>query len=267
MTAGRYVVTGAASGIGDAVARGLLAAGHHVASLDIKDPSAPVHSHISTDMGDPTGIEAALRALDGEWDGLINVAGIPGTHPDVAVFRVNFLGLRQLTEAMVPRLAAGGSVVSVASTAGFRWPAHVPQLTALLETETFEEGEKWLAEQSEQAAYSLSKEAVTFYTLHRALSLGKQGRRINAVLPGPVDTPILPDFEASMGKDLLDSVKALFGRHATPQDVAAVVLFLASPQAGWVNGQQLAVDNGITAAWSSGAIPPPTGPAPSSAGA
>lgn len=255
---GRYIVTGAASGIGDAVARGLAAAGHRVVSLDLVDPSAPVESHIRTDMGDPSSVEDAIGALEGGWDGLVNVAGIPGTHPPTSVFRVNFLGLRKLTEAILSRLVAGGSVVSVSSTAGFRWPARVPELTALMRTETFEEGEKWLLDQGDgQSAYALSKEAVTFYTLHRALSLGRQGRRINAVLPGPVQTPILPDFEASMGKELLDSVKALFGRHATPEEVAAAVLFLVSTAAGWVNGQQLAVDNGITAAWSSGAVPPP----------
>ncbi|GAB46756.1 putative oxidoreductase [Gordonia terrae NBRC 100016] len=147
----------------------------------------------------------------------------------------------------------------MASTAGFRWPSHIEELTNLIVEETsFDLGAAWFAaSERSEAAYSLSKEAVTIYTLHRALYYAKRGLRINAVLPGPVQTPILGDFEATMGKSLLDSVKSLFGRHATPQEVADVVIFLVSPNANWVNGQAIAVDRGISAAWASGVLTPP----------
>lgn len=254
----RYVVTGAASGIGDAVARGLLSQDHEVVSLDRQDPSAAVTRHVEVDLADPGSIDSAISLLDGSWDGLINVAGVPGTHPAETVFAVNFLGLRHLTEAMVGRLSAGGSVVSVSSTAGFRWSSRVPALTELLAASTYEEGARWFAGyKSEVSAYALSKEAVTFYSCRRAMDLIKQGLRINSVLPGPVETPILPDFEQSMGKSLLDGVKAILGRHASPEDVAGAVIFLASPAAGWVNGQALAVDGGISAGWASGALATP----------
>lgn len=254
----RYVVTGAASGIGDAVARGLIADGHEVVSLDLREPTVDVSAHISVDLGDSASIDAAVEHLNGRWDGLINVAGLPGTHAPERVFAVNFLGLRQVTEAMVRRLNNGGSVVSVSSTAGFRWPTHVADLIALLEAESFEQGAEWFAAyEPDVSAYALSKEAVTFYSCRRALEYARRGHRINAVLPGPVETPILPDFEQSMGKAMLDGVKTLFGRHATPQEIADVVVFLASPAASWVNGQAVSVDCGITAAWASGALAPP----------
>jgi NAD(P)-dependent dehydrogenase (short-subunit alcohol dehydrogenase family) len=77
------------------------------------------------------------------------------------------------------------------------------------------------------------------------------------VLPGPVQTPILADFEETMGKDTLDGLKELLGRHATPDDIADVVLFLASDAARWINGHALVVDGGITGAVLSGVVPAP----------
>jgi NAD(P)-dependent dehydrogenase (short-subunit alcohol dehydrogenase family) len=77
-TGKRYVVTGAASGIGHAVAEQLLAAGAAVISLDRNTPTAAVPRHIEVDLANPRSIDAALEQLDGRFDGLINVAGIPG---------------------------------------------------------------------------------------------------------------------------------------------------------------------------------------------
>ncbi|HEX7827205.1 MAG TPA: SDR family oxidoreductase, partial [Mycobacterium sp.] len=85
----------------------------------------------------------------------------------------------------------------------------------------------------------------------------EMGLRINAVLPGPVETPILVDFEESMGKDDLDGVKQLLGRHADPDDVASALLFLASDEARWINGHALVVDGGITGAIVTGVVPAP----------
>jgi NAD(P)-dependent dehydrogenase (short-subunit alcohol dehydrogenase family) len=94
----------------------------------------------------------------------------------------------------------------------------------------------WFKEHPQQGnAYTFSKEVATVYTMSMALAFNQRGLRINAVLPGPVETPILVDFEATMGKDILDGAKALLGRHATPDDIAGAVLFLASderPSAG-----------------------------------
>jgi len=81
--------------------------------------------------------------------------------------------------------------------------------------------------------------------------------RINAVLPGPVETPILADFEASMGKETLDGVKAFLGRHAIPAEIAPVVVFLASRESRWINGATIIADGGISGAVLSGLVPPP----------
>ena len=77
--------------------------------------------------------------------------------------------------------------------------------------------------------------------------------RVNTVSPGPVETPILTDFEQTMGKDVLDLVRATVGRHATVDDVVPLIAFLASPEARWINGQDIHVDGGFVASMSNGA--------------
>jgi NAD(P)-dependent dehydrogenase (short-subunit alcohol dehydrogenase family) len=254
----RYVVTGAASGIGHAVAERLLAAGADVFCLDRNQPTAKVTRHIEVDLANPNSIDTALEQLEGEFDGLMNVAGIPGTAPAELVFAVNSLAVRHLTESFFDRLKPGGSVTIVSSTAGFGWPLRLDPIRDLLCTDTFEEGEAWFKANPQQGnAYNFSKEVSTVYTLSMGLALAEMGFRINAVLPGPVETPILVDFEESMGKDTLDGLRNLLGRHADPGDVADVVLFLASDEARWVNGQALAVDGGISGAVASGVVPAP----------
>ncbi|MCV7226454.1 coniferyl-alcohol dehydrogenase [Mycolicibacterium komossense] len=254
----RFVVTGAASGIGNAVAERLLAAGAEVTSLDRNTPTAAVTRHIEVDLANPRSIDAALEQLDGTFDGLLNVAGIPGTAPADLVLAVNTLAVRHLAEAFFERLNPGGSVVIVSSTAGFGWPARLDTIRDLLATDTFEEGAAWFKANPQQGnAYNFSKEATTVYTMTMGLAVVEMGLRINAVLPGPVETPILVDFEESMGKDNLDGIKELLGRHATPDDIASAVLFLASDEARWINGHALVVDGGISGAVLSGVVPAP----------
>jgi NAD(P)-dependent dehydrogenase (short-subunit alcohol dehydrogenase family) len=106
-------------------------------------------------------------------------------------------------------------------------------------------------------AYNFSKEVTTVYAMSTALMAAQKGFRINAVLPGPVETPILADFEDTMGKDTLDGLKALLGRHATPDDIAGAIVFLASDAARWINGHALVVDGGATGAVLTGVIPAP----------
>jgi NAD(P)-dependent dehydrogenase (short-subunit alcohol dehydrogenase family) len=254
----RFVVTGAASGIGNAVAERLLSAGAEVVSLDRNTPTAAVSRHVEVDLANPRSIDAAVEQLDGQFDGLMNVAGIPGTAPSDLVLAVNSLAVRHLTEAFFERLNPGGSVTIVSSTAGFGWPARLEAIRDLLATDTFEEGAAWFKANPQQGnAYNFSKEVTTVYTMTMGLAVVQMGLRINAVLPGPVETPILADFEESMGKDNLDGVKELLGRHADPDDIACAVLFLASDEARWINGHALVVDGGITGAVITGVVPAP----------
>jgi NAD(P)-dependent dehydrogenase (short-subunit alcohol dehydrogenase family) len=257
----RCLVTGTASGIGEAVTSLLTAGGASVVSLDRNKPALEVEQHVEVDLSDPATIDAALAQVEGSFDALINVAGLPGTAPGELVFKVNFLGLRHLTEAVVfaGRMNQGGSIVNVSSIAGFQWMLRLDAIKELLSTDTFEEGLEWFrAHPQEGNAYNFSKEAATVYTLSMGGAVREVAElRINAVLPGPVDTPILADFEESMGKETLDGVKHFLGRHATAADIAPPVVYLASRDSAWVNGTTLIADGGITGAVLAGLVPPP----------
>lgn len=254
----RYVVTGTASGIGQEVAAQLVKAGAEIYSLDRNEPSIAVHRHFTVDLSDEASIDKAIASLDGEFDGLLNVAGVPGTAPSDVVLAVNFLAVRHLTESILGQLNTGGSIVIVSSTAGFGWPNRLSTLMELLATDSYADGAEWFANNPQEGnAYTFSKEATTVYTMTMGLAVHESGLRINAVLPGPVETPILADFEESMGKDNLDGIKELLGRHAAPEDIANAVLFLLSDASGWINGHPLIVDGGISGAVLTGLVPAP----------
>ncbi|MFZ2174891.1 MAG: coniferyl-alcohol dehydrogenase [Rhodococcus sp. (in: high G+C Gram-positive bacteria)] len=254
----RFLVTGAASGIGDATARQLVNAGVSVVSLDRNTPTAPVDQHITVDLSDPDSIDAALAQLDGTFDGLLSIAGVPGTAPADVVFAVNALGMRHVVESSLGLLNPGAAVVVVSSTAGYNWADRLETIKELLATDTFAEGADWFtANPQEGNAYNFSKEVATVYVMTMGIALHEMGLRINAVLPGPVQTPILEDFRKSMGEDTIDGVETLLGRHATPDDIASVILFLASPEAGWVNGHALVVDGGLSGTVLTGLVPVP----------
>lgn len=254
----RIIVTGAASGIGHAVAEQLIAQGAEVHSLDRNRPSAAVTRHIDVDLADRSSIDHALTQLDGNYAALLNVAGVPGTAPPNTVFAVNTLAVRHLSENILTRLSPGGSVVVVSSIAGFNWPARLDIIKESLATTSFEEGAQWFRDNPQEGnAYNFSKEAATVFALTMGLVFAESGRRINAVMPGPVQTPILVDFESSMGKDNLDGLRELLGRHANADEIARVILFLASDDASWVNGQTLIVDGGAAGAVATGLVPAP----------
>ena len=146
----------------------------------------------------------------------------------------------------MPLLSQGGDVVAFAKTAAVCWEQRTETLAEVLDATDADAVERWQAEQDPAyPVYSSSKQAVILYAKRLAgPAWTKYGVRINTVSPGPVETPILPDFERTMGKDILDMVRATVGRHATVDDVVPVIDFLGSPAARWITGQDIHVDAG-----------------------
>ena len=249
----RVIVTGGAAGIGAAVVKLLRESEAEVTVVDLPGRSVDGCGFVACDLSDPNSIDKAVVELGDGWDGLCNVAGIPGTQPADRVIAVNFLGLRHLTGNLLRTLRSGGAVVNVASTAGALWQQNFETVSALVRTTTFEEGVAWYAAQPPgYPPYNLSKEAVIVYTMAMASRARRRGLRVNAVSPGPVETAILPDFEESMGKPMLDWVRTTVGRHADPYDIAPIVIFLLTPESGWLNGANLIADGGFMAAMTTG---------------
>jgi NAD(P)-dependent dehydrogenase (short-subunit alcohol dehydrogenase family) len=239
------VVTGAASGIGAATVDRLVAAGLEVIGLD-RHPARACPT-VLCDLARPETIDAAVGELPAELGGLANVAGVPGTFPAELVLRVNVLGLRHLTEALLSRLVRGAAVVNVASVAAVRNPAPRELVAGLLATPSFDAGLAWCLDHPLDApsAYRFSKQVLVEWTLQASAAWRRQGVRVVSVSPGVVDTPILPDFRASMGDAAIDAATAEAGRLAEPHDIAPVIAFLLSPDAQWVNGVDLRVDGGL----------------------
>jgi NAD(P)-dependent dehydrogenase (short-subunit alcohol dehydrogenase family) len=244
----RAVVTGCASGIGEAVACQLAELGAEVIGLDLRRPAFEIKEFHDVDLADPASIDAAVAATGGHVDCLFNVAGVSsGIRDPQRVVTINFLGLRHLTEALLPAMPAGSAIVSVSSLAASRYAENRDSVAGLLRTATMADGVDWCRRHPEALAdggYRLSKEAIILYTMENAVPLGAKGIRINCTGPGVTETPILDQLRAAYGQDYLDGIPKPLGRAADPAEQASVLVFLNSRAAGYISGQVLWVDGG-----------------------
>lgn len=250
MNSRTVLVTGAAAGIGAALARTLADSGHAVIGLDRVPCDIAGTESLLCDLADTDAIGAVIAALPGTVDAIASVAGIPGTHAPARVLAVNLLAPRRLITGVLPRMRPGGAVVTVASVAAHRNVVPSAGITALLVAQTSGDIDAWLAEYplTGAQAYDTSKHALVRWTQLLAAGLLPSGIRALSVSPGPVETGILPDFAASMGQDAIDRSVATVGRHARPGEIAAVIGFALSDAASWVNGIDIPVEGGLFAA-------------------
>jgi 2-keto-3-deoxy-L-fuconate dehydrogenase len=237
-TGKRALVTGAGSGIGEAVARGLHAEGAEVVLADLR---AEAVEAIAAELGEratPVTLdvrdEEAVRRVVGDLDVLANVAGIGSTTtaPETPldtwedVFAVNARGTFLCCKHAIPSMVArgGGSIVNMGSVAG-------------------------LVGLRNRAAYCASKGAVIALTRALAVDHVADGVRVNAVCPGTVDSPWVRRLVDEIGESL-DALRARhpMGRLGEPDEIAAAVLYLASDDAAFVAGTAFAIDGGLTAA-------------------
>lgn len=243
-----WLVTGAASGIGAALAARLSACGT-VLAID-RAPSA--YETIQADLSDEASVARAADAArewaarQGPFAGVALVAGVPGTAPPSVVMAVNLAAPVRLLVALGGAVAAKGSVVAVSSVTAHRCQWDDARLRALVEG-GFPSALAASAELDGVAAYEVSKRALNWWVVQAAAAMHARRVRVNAVLPGPTQTPILMDFEQSMGKARLDAAAGLTGRHGRPDEIAAAIEWLLRGESGWVNGIELKVDGGFHA--------------------
>lgn len=248
MTAERPIalVTGAASGIGRAAALTLRSKGYRIVAIDRADPGDAADDWISADLETMT---LNAPALPENISVLVNSAGVPPRPGyEEKILRINFLALRELTLAVCPNMNPGGSIVNMASKAGARWREHIPQIRRLVDLDLSSDMAEFVAAENIDPvrAYDLSKEAVVFWTKSMTGPLSERQLRMNCVSPAAVATPILDDFTAAFGERATRGLE-MTGRAGQPEEVAAVIGFLADPASGWVRGCNIEVDGGLTA--------------------
>lgn len=224
----RAIVTGAANGIGRATAKALHAAGAHVIGFDIASAKDVRFEMLGVDVADAasvhTGMGAAANEL-GAVDIVVNSAGIEIPAPlaglDMAAFdrmyAVNVRGTAQVVQAALPHLSDGARIVNVASEL-----AHLGRAGS--------------------SAYCATKGAILSMTRAWARELAPNVI-VNAVAPGPIDTRLLGFDRLQPAQRALELENPL-GRIGQPEEVAAMILFLAGSAASFVTGQCFAVDGG-----------------------
>lgn len=236
------IVTGAGSGMGEAIAHTFANEGALVAVLDVDEANGGRVAgaigararFVRCDVTNKADIDAAVAATErafGRLDILINNAGVSHINKPLLeigeaeferVFAVNVKGVFLFTQAAVPlmRRGGGGAIINIGSTAGLR-PR--PGLSA----------------------YNATKGAVHNLTKTLAVELAPARIRVCAIAPVATDTPLLPTFlGAADGQREKFIATVPLGRLAQPQDIANVALFLASDEAAFLTGNIVEVDGG-----------------------
>jgi NAD(P)-dependent dehydrogenase (short-subunit alcohol dehydrogenase family) len=260
---GTYGVTGAGSGIGQAVARQLRQQGHQVIGVDLDGEAAAASCDavVTADLTEAhrrSAVAAEVaRLAHGRLDGFVPCAGVGGLVDPAVTVSLNYFAVVELTERLRPALSAGdgAGVVLVSSyTAVLTEGLSDADLAVLVDAEPGGDGERVAAAHFASAgwnAYPATKLALLRWMRHRAASaewLGA-GIRLNAVAPGIVDTNMTRPLLAIDGiNEALAAMPAPLGRWATADEVAAVAVFLVSPLAAYVAGQVVFVDGGAEAA-------------------
>ena len=236
------IVTGAGGAIGSAATRQFTSFGANVVAVDIDDTSItdafadndsvlPVQS----DVTEPDGILAAVTAAKDRWgriDGLFSNAGTEGALSRIVDYPVDafdrlvklniravFLGLKFI----LPELQTGGAIVNMSSALGIQGAVDV-------------------------GPYVASKHAVIGLTRSAAMEAGERNIRVNAVCPGPIESRMVRAHEAFTfeGRDETFADHLPLRRNGTPNEVAALVAFLLSDEAGYITGSAYPIDGGLT---------------------
>jgi 2-hydroxycyclohexanecarboxyl-CoA dehydrogenase len=241
------VVTGAASGIGRAIAGALAREGAHVAVLDVDEAGARATvaalergggrgSAHRVDITDVAAVDAtidAIAAREGGLHVLVNCAGWDRPMPFVdttpefwdKILAINLKGPIACTRAALRHMIKqeAGKIVMIASDAG-------------------------RVGSTGEAVYSAAKGGLIAFTKTVARETARHRINVNCVCPGPSDTPLFQKEFAAASPKLADSLKRVipWGRLGAPEDVAPAVVFLASDDAGFITGQTLSVSGGLT---------------------
>ena len=242
---GNIVITGAASGIGLAIAEQLQREGHRIIGVDIQA------SDITADLSTPEGRAAAVAAIHNATadgiSGLVACAGV-GSHVtnNALITAVNYFGAVELVEGLREHLAQHRAPVVLVSSNSAPMPTNADFVDSLLDGD-FDAACKIATDMHGQPVYSGTKQALTRWMRRNTAAYAGQGVRMNAIAPGYTRTPL--SLAAEDDPNFADAIKKFIGsipigRPGEPGDMADAVSFLLSERAGFICGTMLFIDGG-----------------------
>ena len=239
----RAVVVGGATGMGAATAELVRDAGAEVVVLDVAEVAVDGVKSLKVNMADKASIEAATAEVGGPVDALFSCAGVADGTPGIE--KINFLGHRHMINLMVESgaLSRGSSIGMISSAAGFGWEQNHAGVSTYLDIADFDEASRWAIDNN-HADYLWSKLTINLYVAREAMNFMKKGIRINAILPGPTNTPLAranADLWLTFAQDYRDELEL---EASTPLDQAYPLAFLCSDAARVITGSVLLTDVG-----------------------
>ena len=254
----RALVVGGANGMGAAVAELAQDAGAEVVVMDRAAVTLPGVKAIELDLSDKASIDTAVDECGGPVHALFSCAGVADGTPGIE--RINFIGHRRLINRLVAAgmLPRGAAIGMISSAAGLGWQANLEVLHEYLNITDFDEAASW-ARENNKADYMWSKLAINAYVAREAFGFLQQGIRINAILPGPTNTPLAQanaEMWLGFGADYREAVGI---EASTPLEQAYPLLFLCSDAASGVNGVTVVTDAGYVASGITESFPAASG--------
>lgn len=250
----RVLVVGGASGMGAAAAELVADAGADVVVMDFADVTLPGVTAIQVNLSDTASIDAAIDECGGPIDAIFACAGVADGTPGIE--RINFLGHRHLIERALDAdmLRRGGAIAFISSAAGLGWENNFELYQSLFETPDVDAGVAWFEEHG-RADYFHTKQAICAWVAAQAYRFLTHGVRINAICPGPTDTP-LAQANKEQWLGFGEDYRAELGVQAsTPMEQAYPLVFLCSEAAGAISGITLVSDVGYLESGMTGSYP------------
>jgi NAD(P)-dependent dehydrogenase (short-subunit alcohol dehydrogenase family) len=251
----RALVVGGATGMGAAVAELVLDAGAEVVVMDRAEITQAGVKAISLNLADKASIDAAVDECGGPVHALFSCAGVADGTPGIEC--INFIGHRRLIDRMLAgdMLPRGSAIGMISSAAGMGWENSLDELHEYLDITDFDAASAWALEHN-HADYMWSKKTINAYVSREAFGLLKRGIRINAIMPGPTDTPL-----AQANKEMWLGFGADYREQAgieasTPLEQAYPLAFLCSDAASGITGITIITDAGYFGSGVTGSFPP-----------